>query len=54
MMNCEFDLVLSDHSDVNTNSTMFSDDDMDEKSRKSANPETSLSIHPGNEVTIIE
>ncbi|KAK1435830.1 hypothetical protein QVD17_01600 [Tagetes erecta] len=53
MMNCEFDLVLSDHSDVNTNSTMFSDDDMDEKSRKSANPETLLPIHHGNEINVM-
>lgn len=35
-MNCEFDVVPSDHSDVNTNSTVFSDD-TDEKPRKSAN-----------------
>lgn len=49
LINCEFNLVLSDHSDVNTNSTVFSDD-TDEKSRKSANPEISLSIHHRYEI----
>ncbi|XP_076954019.1 two-component response regulator-like APRR1 [Bidens hawaiensis] len=53
MMTCKFDLVFSDHSDVNTNSTVFSDDDLDEKSRKSANLEMSLSIHHANEINVI-
>ncbi|KAL4559302.1 hypothetical protein LXL04_031440 [Taraxacum kok-saghyz] len=45
IMNCEFDLVQSDPSDANTNSTtLFSDDTDDNKSRKSSNPEISLSI----------
>ncbi|XP_076881719.1 two-component response regulator-like APRR1 [Bidens hawaiensis] len=52
MMTCEFDLVFSDHSDVNTSSTVFSEDDLDEKSRKSANLETSLSIHHANEINV--
>ncbi|KAI7732925.1 hypothetical protein M8C21_029768 [Ambrosia artemisiifolia] len=52
MMNCEFDLVLSDHSDAKTTSTVFSDD-TDEKSRKSANLEISLSIHNTNEINVI-
>ncbi|KAF5796833.1 putative response regulator and transcription factor RR-A-type family [Helianthus annuus] len=50
-MNCEFDLVLSDHSDAKTTSTVFSDD-TDEKSRKSANLEMSLSIHHENEINV--
>ncbi|KAI3673396.1 hypothetical protein L6452_39514 [Arctium lappa] len=48
----EFDLVPSDLSDVNTNSTMFSDD-TDEKSRKSANQEMSVSTHCGDEVNVM-
>ncbi|XP_071692136.1 two-component response regulator-like APRR1 [Rutidosis leptorrhynchoides] len=52
LINCEFDLVHSDHSDVNTNSTMFSDD-TDEKSRKSSNPEISMTIHHTNEINVI-
>ncbi|KAL7598256.1 hypothetical protein Lser_V15G21598 [Lactuca serriola] len=52
LMNCEFDVVPSDHSDVNTNSTVFSDD-TDEKPRKSANLEMSVSIHHTNEINVI-
>ncbi|CAH1428339.1 unnamed protein product [Lactuca virosa] len=52
LMNCEFDVVPSDHSDVNTNSTVFSDD-TDEKPRKSANLEMSVSIHRANEINVI-
>lgn len=52
LMNCEFDVVPSDHSDVNTNSTMFSDD-TDEKPHKSAHVETSVSIHRENEINVI-
>lgn len=51
LMNCEFDLVPSDHSDVNTNSTMFSDD-TDEKPRKTANPEMSVSTHREIEINV--
>ncbi|XP_023763678.1 two-component response regulator-like APRR1 [Lactuca sativa] len=46
LMNCEFDVVPSDHSDVNTNSTVFSDD-TDEKPRKSAN-EINVILAPGH------
>lgn len=52
LVNCEFDLVTSDHSDVNTNSSMLSDD-MDEKWRKNAIPEMSLSIHHREEINVI-
>ncbi|GKB28164.1 two-component response regulator-like APRR1 [Tanacetum coccineum] len=45
ILNCEFDPMHSDHSDANTNSTtLFSEDDTEEKSRRSSNPEISLSI----------
>ncbi|XP_024976521.1 two-component response regulator-like APRR1 isoform X1 [Cynara cardunculus var. scolymus] len=52
IMICEFDLVPSDLSDVNTNSTMFSDD-TDEKSRKSAHPEMSVSTHWRDEINVM-
>ncbi|XP_071717700.1 two-component response regulator-like APRR1 isoform X2 [Rutidosis leptorrhynchoides] len=43
IMHCDFDLVHSDPSDANTNSTtMFSDDTDDNKSLKSSNPEVSM------------
>nr|GEW05391.1 two-component response regulator-like APRR1 [Tanacetum cinerariifolium] len=51
LVNCEFDLIPSDHSDVNTNSTMFSDD-TEERSRRSVNPELSVSIHQENEISV--
>lgn len=45
ILNCEFDPMHSDHSDANTNSTtLFSEDDTEEKSRRSSNLEISLSI----------
>lgn len=51
IMNCEFDVVPSDPSDANTNSTtMFSDDT---ESRKSSNPEISVSIPPEDESNMI-
>ncbi|PIN23833.1 hypothetical protein CDL12_03435 [Handroanthus impetiginosus] len=37
----DFDLVVSDHSDANTNSTTLLSDDTDDKSRKSTNPDVS-------------
>ncbi|MTV28557.1 response regulator, partial [Nitriliruptoraceae bacterium ZYF776] len=52
LINCEFDMEPSDHSDVHTTSTMFSDD-TDEKSWKRSNPDISLSIHHGNEINVI-
>lgn len=41
----DFDLVGSDPSDANTNSTTLFSDDTDDKSRRSANPEIGMSIH---------
>ncbi|XP_023000922.1 two-component response regulator-like APRR1 [Cucurbita maxima] len=39
ILNYEFDLVASDPSDANTNSTTLFSDDTDDKSRRSTNPE---------------
>lgn len=48
ILNYDFDLVASDPSDANTNSTMFSDD-TDDRSRRSTNPEMGLSVHQEDE-----
>ncbi|KAI4303782.1 hypothetical protein MLD38_039376 [Melastoma candidum] len=50
---CDFDLVMSDPSDANTNSTTLFSDDTDDKSRKSINPEITLSTHQEDE-TVFE
>ncbi|XP_039035350.1 two-component response regulator-like APRR1 [Hibiscus syriacus] len=49
ILNCEFDLVASDPSDANTNSTTLFSDDTDERSRKSSNPEMRVSTHQEEE-----
>lgn len=49
MLSYDFDLLGSDHSDANTNSTTIFSDDTDDKSRRSANPEIGMSIHPEDE-----
>ncbi|KAL0364704.1 UNVERIFIED_CONTAM: Two-component response regulator-like APRR1 [Sesamum angustifolium] len=46
----DFDVVVSDHSDANTNSTTLFSDDTDDKSRKSTNPETCVSTYPEDEI----
>lgn len=46
----DFDLVVSDHSDANTNSTTLFSDDTDDRSRKSTNPEICVSVHQEDEV----
>ncbi|CAI9266803.1 unnamed protein product [Lactuca saligna] len=53
IMNCEFDIVASDPSDANTNSTTLFSDDTDDKSHKNSNPEISLSIPPEAENNMI-
>ena len=53
ILNYDFDLVASDPSDANTNSTTLFSDDTDEKSRKSTNPEIGMSIHQEDEVCMI-
>ncbi|KAF2316063.1 hypothetical protein GH714_040858 [Hevea brasiliensis] len=49
ILNYEFDLVASDPSDANTNSTTLFSDDTDDKSRRYINPEMGVSIHQENE-----
>lgn len=51
ILNCDFDLVASDPSDANTNSTTLFSDDTDDKSRKSTNPELASATHQENEVS---
>ncbi|XAR50022.1 hypothetical protein NMG60_11004233 [Bertholletia excelsa] len=50
ILNCDIDLVASDPSDANTNSTTLFSDDTDDKSRKSANPEMCMSTQQEDEV----
>ncbi|KAL2539471.1 Two-component response regulator-like APRR1 [Abeliophyllum distichum] len=45
IVNYDLDMVVSDPSDANTNSTTLFSDDTDDKSRKSVNPETCVSTH---------
>ncbi|CAI0434172.1 unnamed protein product [Linum tenue] len=52
IVNYELDLIASDPSDANTNSTTLFSDDTDDKSRKSNNPETVASIHPNDESVV--
>ncbi|KAG9154761.1 hypothetical protein Leryth_014257 [Lithospermum erythrorhizon] len=49
ILNYDIDLVVSDPSDVNTNSATLFSDDTDDKSRKSLNPDINMSIHPEDE-----
>ncbi|KAJ8753329.1 hypothetical protein K2173_019728 [Erythroxylum novogranatense] len=49
ILNCDFDVVVSDPSDANTNSTTLFSDDTDDKSRRSTNPEMGMSAHQGDE-----
>ncbi|XP_059441554.1 two-component response regulator-like APRR1 [Corylus avellana] len=50
----EFDLVASDPSDANTNSTTLFSDDTDDRSHRSSNPEMGLSTHLEDESAAIE
>ncbi|CAJ1944121.1 unnamed protein product [Sphenostylis stenocarpa] len=52
ILNYEFDLVASDPSDANTNSTTLFSDDTDDRSKRSTNPETELSIPIEQEASI--
>ncbi|WVZ21121.1 hypothetical protein V8G54_008443 [Vigna mungo] len=52
ILNYEFDLVASDPSDANTNSTTLFSDDTDDKSKRSNNPEVGLSVQQEQESTI--
>ncbi|GAB2220998.1 hypothetical protein Droror1_Dr00012159 [Drosera rotundifolia] len=51
ILNYEVDLMASDPSDSNTNSTTLFSDDTDEKSRKSMNPDTTLPTYQEDELS---
>lgn len=53
ILNYDFDLVASDPSDANTNSTTLFSDDTDDKSLRSTNPEMGISTHQEDEVSTI-
>ncbi|WVZ10897.1 hypothetical protein V8G54_015427 [Vigna mungo] len=53
ILNYEFELVASDPSDANTNSTTLFSDDTDDKSKRSTNPETVVSIQQEEEKVLI-
>lgn len=48
----DFDLVASDPSDANTNSTTLFSDDTDDKSKRSTNPEAGISVQQEQEVNV--
>ncbi|KAL9326394.1 hypothetical protein ACSQ67_007039 [Phaseolus vulgaris] len=52
ILNYEFELVASDPSDANTNSTTLFSDDTDDKSKRGTNPETGVSVQQEQEVSI--
>ncbi|XP_004508721.1 two-component response regulator-like APRR1 isoform X2 [Cicer arietinum] len=52
ILNYDFDLVASDPSDANTNSTTLFSDDTDDKSKRSNNPEAEISIQQEQEASI--
>jgi len=52
ILNCEFELVASDPSDANTNSTTLFSDDTDDKSKRGTNLETGVSIQQEQEVNV--
>ncbi|KAK7301526.1 hypothetical protein RJT34_12392 [Clitoria ternatea] len=52
ILNYDFDLVTSDPSDANTNSTTLFSDDTDDKSKKNINPETGISVQQEQESII--
>ncbi|KAG5148885.1 hypothetical protein JHK82_015766 [Glycine max] len=52
ILNYDFDLVVSDPSDANTNSTTLFSDDTDDKSKRSTNPEAGISVQQEQESTI--
>lgn len=53
ILNYDFDLVASDPSDANTNSTTLFSDDTDDRSCRSTNPEMGLSVHQEDEVSVV-
>lgn len=53
-MNYDFDLAQSDPSDANTNSTTLFSDDTDDKSRRTVNPEMSITVQQEEEVSMVK
>ncbi|KAH7856877.1 hypothetical protein Vadar_006515 [Vaccinium darrowii] len=54
MLNYDFDVVPSDPSDANTNSTTLFSDDTDERSRKSTNPDICVATRQEDEVNAMQ
>lgn len=52
ILSYDFDLVASDHSDPNTNSTTLFSDDTDDKSHRCPNQDTGISTHQEHEVRV--
>ncbi|PNY13814.1 two-component response regulator APRR1-like protein [Trifolium pratense] len=52
MLNYDFDLVASEPSDANTNSTTLFSDDTDDRSKRNTIPETEISVQQEQESTI--
>ncbi|KAJ1438917.1 Signal transduction response regulator, receiver domain [Sesbania bispinosa] len=52
ILNYDFDLVASDPSDANTNSTTLFSDDTDDRSKRSTNPEAGISVQQEQEASI--
>ncbi|MGV7428923.1 hypothetical protein PJI19_29675, partial [Mycobacterium kansasii] len=52
-MTYDFNLVASDPSDADTNSTTLFSDDTDDRSRKSVNPEISMSEQQEHEQPLL-
>lgn len=52
MLNYDFDLVVSEPSDNNTNSTTLFSDDTDDKSKRSTIQETGISVQQEQEVSV--
>lgn len=52
MLNYDFDLVASEPSDANTNSTTLFSDDTDDRSKRSTIPETGTSSQQEHEVSV--
>ncbi|KAK7304648.1 hypothetical protein VNO77_42533 [Canavalia gladiata] len=52
ILSYDFDLVASDPSDANTNSTTLFSDDTDDKSKRSTNPETGISVQQEQESAV--
>jgi pseudo-response regulator 1 len=52
MLNYDFDLVASEPSDANTNSTTLFSDDTDDRSKRNTIPETEMSVQQEQVVSV--